>query len=29
VYMYVNGKVITFQTIPEMGEGDKKEWWKG
>jgi hypothetical protein len=28
--MYVSGKIITIETVPEMGGGrDKGEWWKG
>jgi hypothetical protein len=27
--MYVNGKMISVETMPGMGEGDKGEWWRG
>jgi hypothetical protein len=30
VYMYVNGKMIPVETVPEIGGGrDEGEWWKG
>jgi hypothetical protein len=30
VHMYVNGKMITVETIPKMGGwGNKGEWWSG
>jgi hypothetical protein len=30
VHMYVNGKMISVETIPGKGlEGDEGEWWKG
>jgi hypothetical protein len=30
VYMYVNGKMISVETIPGMEGGrDKGEWWRG
>jgi hypothetical protein len=27
--MYVNGKMIPVETVPEMGGRDKGEWWSG
>jgi aerobic-type carbon monoxide dehydrogenase small subunit (CoxS/CutS family) len=27
--VYVNGKIILIETIPRMGEGDKREQWWG
>jgi hypothetical protein len=30
VYIYVNGKMISVETIPIMGEWDNEgEWWRG
>jgi hypothetical protein len=30
VHMFVNGKIIPFETIPGMGgRRDKGEWWRG
>jgi hypothetical protein len=27
--MYENGKMRSIETIPGIGGGDKREWWKG
>jgi hypothetical protein len=30
VHMYVNGKMVPFETIPGIGRGENKgEWWNG
>jgi hypothetical protein len=29
VHMYVNGKKIPVETIPDIGREDKRKWWRG
>jgi hypothetical protein len=29
IYMYVNGNMRPVETIPEIGEEEKGEWWRG